>query len=58
MDCTLAGSDGRAPVFRPGQMYRRIRLPAVSEGAGESFFSFSCPDCVFLALSDAEKNAA
>lgn len=58
MDCTLAGSVGRAPVFRPGQMYGGIFLPVIGDRVGSAFFNVSCPDCVFLVLLYAEKNTA
>ena len=58
MDCTLAGSDGRAPVFRPGQMYGGIFLKAAGEGTEGAYFYVSCPDCVFLVLLCTEKNTA
>ena len=54
----MAGSDGRAPAFRPGQMYGGIFLVAVGEGAESASFNVSCPDCVFLVLLCTEKNTA
>ena len=58
MDCTLAGSVGRAPVFRPGQMYGGIHLSNTKERLGSAFFNDSCPDCVFLILLCTGKIAA
>lgn len=58
MDCTLAGSDGRAPVFRPGQMYRRILLSVIWEGVRSAVFSVSYQDYVFFPLLCEENRKA